>query len=134
MARSGSHFKVANFGDVASSGRITFHKDLQLSGAEVSINELPAGVSIPFVHAHKQNEEIYLVLAGKGQFYIDGEEFDVVAGDVLRIDPPAARCLRADAASSLRYACIQAKAGSLNQFTETDGVPVDVKPSWLKAV
>ena len=132
MTRTGAHFKMANFGDITTAGRITFHNDLALTSAEVSINELPAGVSIPFVHAHQQNEEIYLVLAGKGRFYIDGEEFDVGAGNILRVDPAAARCLKADAASSLRYACIQAKADSLSQFTETDGVPVDVKPSWLK--
>ena len=47
-----------------SSGRAELHGVLQLTGAEVSVNELPAGASVPFVHSHKKNEEIYAVLEG----------------------------------------------------------------------
>ncbi len=110
---------------------MTLHDDLALTGSEISINNLPASVSVPFVHAHKRNEEVYIVLAGKGQFYIDGEKFDVEEGSVLRLDPAAARCIKAGSQGPLRYMCIQTEAKSLVQFTETDGVPVDVKPSWL---
>lgn len=129
--KTGKHFKVSSVGEIGKVGRATLHNDLALTGSEVSINNLPAGVSVPFVHAHKRNEEVYIVLQGKGQFYIDGEEFAVAEGDVLRLDPAAARCVRADAQSPLRYLCIQTNAGSLTGFTETDGVPVDAKPSWL---
>jgi mannose-6-phosphate isomerase-like protein (cupin superfamily) len=97
----------------------------------VSVNNLPEGVSVPFVHAHKQNEELYIILKGKGHFYIDGEEFAVAEGDALRIDPTAARCVKADADSSLSYICMQTQAGSLQGFTETDSVPAETKPSWL---
>ena len=126
-----ANFKLAALGDIKALGRVTLHKELALTGSEVSINELPAGVSVPFVHAHKQNEEVYLILSGKGQFYLDGDEFGVAEGNVLRVDPAAKRCIKADADSSLRFVCIQAKANSLTQFTETDGVPADGKPSWL---
>lgn len=128
---SGKNYKVSSIGKLSNVGRVTLHNDLGLTGSEVSINGLPAGVSIPFVHAHKRNEEVYIVLAGKGQFYIDGEEFAVEEGSVLRLDPAAARCVKADSQSSLRYICIQTHAGSLAGFTETDGVPVEAKPSWL---
>ena len=37
-----------------------------MTGAEVSISNLPAGAGVPFVHSHKQNEEIYAVLSGRG--------------------------------------------------------------------
>lgn len=65
----------------------------------------------------KQNEEVYLILSGQGLFYLDGEELAVREGDVLRVDPAARRCIKADANSSLRFVCIQAKANSLTQFT-----------------
>ena len=129
--KTGKHFKVSSIGEIGKVGRVTLHEELGLTGSEVSINNLPAGVSVPFVHAHKQNEEVYLILKGKGQFYIDGEEFAVAEGDVLRLDPVAARCVKADGQSTLSYVCIQTGAKSLVQFTETDGVPVDAKPSWL---
>lgn len=126
-----ANYQRASLGNIKSLGRITLHNELGLTGTEVSINELPAGVSVPFVHAHQQNEEVYLILSGKGQFYLDGEELDVAEGDALRIDPAAKRCIKAVADSALRFVCIQAKANSLMQFTENDGVPADGKPSWL---
>lgn len=126
-----THYKQISTGDIASLGRVTLHNELDLTGCEVSINELPAGVSVPFVHAHQQNEEVYLILAGKGQFYLDGEELSVTAGDALRVDPDVKRCMKADADSTLRFVCIQTKAGSLSQFTENDGVPAEGKPNWM---
>ncbi len=48
-----------------------------LTGAEVSINSLPAGAGVPFVHAHKENEEIYGVLEGAGSVTIDGEDMSL---------------------------------------------------------
>jgi mannose-6-phosphate isomerase-like protein (cupin superfamily) len=129
--KSGKNYKASSIGEISKVSRATLNGELGLTGSEVSINNLPAGVSIPFVHAHKQNEEVYIILKGKGQFYIDGEEFDVAEGDVLRLDPAAARCAKADDRTPLSYVCIQTHAGSLNGFTETDGVPVNVKPSWL---
>ncbi len=129
--KSGKNYMSSSIGEISKLGRVTFHDELGLTGSEVSINNLPAGVSVPFVHAHKQNEEVYIVLRGKGKFFIDGDEFAVAEGDVLRLDAAAARCVKADADSSLGYICIQAQAGSLKGFTETDGVPVDAKPSWL---
>ena len=129
--KTGKNFKASSIGEISKVGRVTLHEELGLTGSEVSINNLPAGVSVPFVHAHKQNEELYIILKGKGQFYIDGEEFAVVEGDVLRLDPAAARCVKADADSSLSYICIQTQTGSLKGFTETDGVPVEAKTSWL---
>lgn len=129
--KSGKNYKASSIGELSKVGRVTLNGELRLTGSEVSINNLPAGVSVPFVHAHKRNEEVYIVLAGKGSFYIDGEEFAVEEGDVLRLDPAAARCVKASDASGIRYVCIQTEAKSLAQFTENDGVPVDVKPSWL---
>lgn len=131
MEKSGQNYKVISCGDIASLGRVVLHDALALTGAEVSINELPAGVSVPFVHAHQNNEEIYVVLSGKGFLFIDGEEFAIKEGDAFRIDPKGERCIKADDASSLRFICIQAKANSLEGFTENDGAPASSKPSWL---
>ena len=59
------------------------------------------------------------------------EEFEIKEGDAFRIDPNGARCIKADNASPLRFVCVQAKANTLEGFTQTDGLPVDTKPSWL---
>lgn len=117
-----------------TAGRTELHELLSLTGTEVSINNLPAGVSIPFVHAHKNNEELYIVLSGKGSFFVDGEEFLISEGDCLRVDPKGERCLKAADDSALRYLCIQSRAGSLQGYTMSDGIISEEfkKPSWLK--
>ncbi|GFO55737.1 hypothetical protein GMSM_27440 [Geomonas sp. Red276] len=132
MEKTGQNYKALSIGELKALGRVTLNKDLELTGSEISFNELPPGVSIPFIHAHKRNEEVYLILEGKGLFHLDGDEFAIEAGTVVRVDPAARRCIKADEGSSLRFVCIQTEAKSLVQHTETDGVILEDKPSWLK--
>ena len=107
---------------VGSDARTELHDKLALTGAEVSVNNLPAGAGVPFVHAHKLNEEIYVILAGKGSAVIDGETVALAAGDWLRISPEGKRQFFAAADSPISYACIQVKAGSLEGYTADDAV------------
>lgn len=107
---------------VKEEGRVELHDSLNLTGAEVSVNALPAGASVPFVHAHKQNEEIYAVLEGAGKAVIDDDEVALVAGDWLRVAPEAKRQFFAAADSGIKYICIQVKAGSLEEYTATDAI------------
>ena len=37
-----------------SAARTELHELLNLTGEEISINTMPAGVQVPFVHKHKQ--------------------------------------------------------------------------------
>ena len=69
---------------VSDDARTELHDQLSLTGAEISINNLPAGAGVPFVHSHKQNEEIYVVLSGKGKAVIDGEAVELA--DALGYD------------------------------------------------
>ena len=50
--------------EVKDAPRVELHNQLGLTGCEISINELPPKAAVPFVHAHKQNEEVYGVLGG----------------------------------------------------------------------
>ena len=100
---------------VAQDARVELHDSLALTGAEVSINHLPAGAGVPFVHSHKQNEEIYGILSGKGFITIDGEKIELQAGD-------GKRQISAASDSPIGFICIQVKAGSLEGYTMTDGV------------
>ncbi|MGN0746260.1 MAG: cupin domain-containing protein [Aristaeellaceae bacterium] len=107
---------------IGPEGRIELHDRLGLTGAEVSINRLPAGASVPFVHAHRQNEEIYGILAGEGRAEIDGEAIALTAGDWLRLAPAAKRRFFAGEQAGMTYLCIQVREGSLEGFTVEDAV------------
>ena len=84
---------MANFSKVSvgQDARTELHDKLSLTGAEVSINNLPAGASVPFIHSHKNNEEIYFIVSGKGKVVIDGETVELEAGDWIRISPVGKR-------------------------------------------
>lgn len=45
--------------NVGKEPRTELHDVLSLSGAEISINNLPQGAGVPFIHSHKENEEIH---------------------------------------------------------------------------
>ncbi len=115
---------MANFKKVSVSGteRVELHDKLELTGAEISVNVLPAGAGVPFVHYHKQNEEIYGILEGEGTAVIDGTSIALSAGDWVRISPAAKRQFSASADAAMKYICIQVKENSLENYTMTDGV------------
>lgn len=108
--------------NIGNESRTELHEKLGLTGAEISINRLPAGAGVPFVHSHKNNEEIYGVISGKGKAVIDGEEILLCAGDWLKIAPAAKRQFSASADSEITYVCIQVKENSLGGFTADDAV------------
>ena len=92
---------------VGKENRTELHEKLALTGAEISLNTLPAGANVPFVHSHKANEEIYGILSGKGKVVIDGEEISQFF---------------AASNSEITYICIQVKENSLEGYTATDAV------------
>ena len=108
--------------NIGSEGRVELHETLGLTGAEISVNRLPAGAGVPFVHAHKSNEEIYGILSGSGKAVLDGEEVALAAGDWLRVAPAAKRQFSASADEGIVYVCIQVKEHSLGGFTADDAV------------
>ena len=116
--------KMANFSKVSvkEDARTELHDQLGLTGAEVSVNNLPAGAGVPFVHSHKKNEEIYMILSGKGKAMIDGETVDLKAGDWVRISPAAKRQFSAAEDSPISYVCIQVRENSLEEYTAGDAV------------
>lgn len=115
---------MANFNKISVSddARTELHDKLCLTGAEISINNLPAGIGVPFIHSHKNNEEIYGILAGSGKAVIDEETIELKASDWIRISPKAERQFFASSDSSITYVCIQVKAGSLEEYTADDAI------------
>lgn len=115
---------MANFTKThtAPDARTELHDLLSLTGAEISVNHLPAGAGVPFVHSHKKNEEIYAVLSGRGRAVIDGESVALSAGDWIRVSPAAKRQFSAAEDSAMGFICIQVKEHSLEGYTKDDAV------------
>lgn len=117
--------------DLAEKGRVMAGNELGLTGCEISFNCTPAGQFTPFVHSHKLNEEVYIIISGKGEFKVDDEEFAIQEGSIIRVAPAAERAIKAGA-ENLIYICMQAQANSLTQATNDDGVISDSKATWMQ--
>lgn len=111
-------------------GKVFLGSLLELTGMEVSFGALLPGQSIPFLHTHRQNEELYVVLSGQGEMQVDGHVVPLQAGSAVRIAPTGSRCWRATGAEPMAYLVVQAKAGSLEQSTAADGVALEQPVVW----
>jgi mannose-6-phosphate isomerase-like protein (cupin superfamily) len=111
-------------------GKLFLRGLLGSTGLEMSMNVVPAGKGIPFLHKHRQNEEIYVVVGGQGQFLVDGQCIDVKEGSVLRLSPPAARAWRNNSEASLYFLCIQYRADSVVEGGTLDGQRAEGTPVW----
>ena len=108
--------------NIGNEARTELHETLSLTGTEISINNLPAGTNVPFIHSHKSNEEVYGILSGKGKVVIDGEEIPVEEGNWIRISPEAKRQFFAGENTGLTFVCIQSKENSLEEYTSDDAI------------
>ena len=145
--RTGQHFAVVDLGSLSAldqfsfelptvnfkvAGKLFLKQLLNLSSAEISINKLAPGKSLPFYHKHRLNEEIYLFIKGNGEFQVDDSVFPVSEGTVVRVDCNGQRCWRNTSEEDLYYnIVIQARAGSYDGETSEDGVGVEKRVSWV---
>ncbi len=123
LTETGNGYSIATVGDILHFEGKAFFKDLiKTTSMEISIGSLEVGEKVPFFHKHKFNEEVYIVLKGKGIFSLDGKDFEVSSGSFLRISPQVSRSTRNTGETPLIYLCIQAKENSLEGYTNTDGI------------
>ncbi|MDR3673496.1 MAG: cupin domain-containing protein [Holophaga sp.] len=139
-----THFATAEFGSPAQwrehvlespngkkqSGKTFLGQVLGLSSMEVSFGSMLPGESMPFLHAHKQNEELYVILSGSGEMQVDGQRIPLHPGTAVRIAPAGLRAWRATGSEAMAYLVVQAKAGSLEQAAGKDGIRPDAELRW----
>lgn len=117
----GSKFTHSSIGSLSDFEGKQFVKDATgATSCEISFGTLPTGVSVPFFHSHKANEENYIILSGQGIFQVNDEVFNVAEGSVIRVATNCDRNLKCTSEAPMTYICIQAKEGSLEGYTMTD--------------
>ena len=109
------------------SGKYFLKEELGLSSMEVSLNKFPTGTSMPFSHKHRENEELYLFLKGKGEFCVDGHWFPVQEGSIIKVSPNGTRTWRSAPSEALLFIVIQAKVDTLKEGSINDGIAVNVE-------
>lgn len=117
--------------DFKVSGKVFLNQIINLTSAEVSLNNLPPKKSIPFYHKHRLNEEIYIFVQGEGEFQVDNRIFPIQQGSVVKVNPEGERCLRNTSnTDNLCFIVIQSRVNSHPDSTIEDGFATEKRVSW----
>jgi mannose-6-phosphate isomerase-like protein (cupin superfamily) len=111
-------------------GKLFLRQFLDTAGLEMSLNVVPPGKGIPILHKHERNDEVYIVLEGRGQFLVDGQVIDVAEGSVLKIAPDGVRAWRNNSDVPIYFVCLQYRADSVVEGKALDGRHVEGTPDW----
>ena len=133
---SGANFTAINAGKFSNllkdhKGKLFIKDAIKSTAAEASLSVLPPGEGVPIIHTHKANEEIYIVLCGEGQYQVDGQQFAITEGSIVRVAPAGKRCIiNTSKKDPLTFICFQAKAGSIGAVGMGDCDVLEEKPVW----
>ncbi len=83
---------------------------------------LRPGKRSPFMHRHKQAEEVYVVLRGNGRIKLDDAVLEIQALDAIRVAPGVARAFEAGS-DGLEFI-------AFGPHYDADGEPVN--DSWVE--
>jgi uncharacterized cupin superfamily protein len=141
---AGANYKAISIGKYNDLGKYTLVLDsgneipgkvfigdaLGSKGIEASFQLLPPGASVPFLHTHKQNEELYIVIEGRGEYQVDGTKFAVSEGTVVKVMPKGRRTWRNTGTEPLVMLCLQYKEDSLSLSALADGTLLAEEVKW----
>ena len=103
-------------------------EDMFGDGSEMGVNikyfieDSPLGTAGSVKNAEEFLDDTFVVISGDAEFVLDGRREPVSSGSIVRVSPSVSRAIENKGNELLVYVCIQAKEGSLDQYTMTDGV------------
>ncbi|MCR9118746.1 MAG: cupin domain-containing protein [bacterium] len=108
-----------------------FLKDrIGMNSMEVSLNSMAPGTGMPFVHRHRENEELYIFLSGHGQFQADGKLLPISPGTCICCAPAVKRAWGNLGDEPLLFIVIQTPNQKMAASNIHDGEVVDETLIW----
>lgn len=140
----GTNFSAANFGNLADikdyvlelgpevkiPGKVFGGQAVGATGGEFSFQVFAPDQETGFLHTHKNHEEIYFFLSGKGEFQVDGKVFPVEEGSVVRVAPDGHRSVRNNGTASLVMLCMQYRGNTFTAEDAADGNILNEPVKW----
>lgn len=111
-------------------GKVFLKDKLDLTSSEISFNKMLPNTAIPFLHKHKENEEVYIGIKGEGQLLLNDTYVAISEGSVIRVGTTTERAIRNNTENDFTFIVVQAKQDSLEGSTTSDGYAIDKKPNW----
>lgn len=116
--------------EVKIPGKVFGGTALQATGGEFSFQLFQPGTETGFLHTHKNHEELYFFLSGKGEFQVDGQVFPIEEGTVVRVSPEGKRSVRNNGTTPLVMLCVQYKADTFTAEDAADGNLLNEPVRW----
>lgn len=140
----GANFSAVNFGkfddvkdyvlelgpEIKIPGKVFGGQALGSTGGEFSFQVFAPGQETGFLHTHKNHEELYFFLKGKGEFQVDGDVFPVEEGSVIRVAPEGRRSVRNNGSDPLVMLCVQYRGNTFTKEDATDGDILNEPVKW----
>jgi len=97
--------------------------DLELEQCGVGYERLTPNFRVPFGHAHKGQEELFVILSGSGRVKLDDEIVEFEQWDAVRVGPGVMRCFQAgpDGAEVLAFGAPK---------MDNPAADADMRPGW----
>ena len=141
---SATNFSAVNFGKLSElneyvlelgpgvkiPGKVFGGAAVHATGGEFSFQMFQPGTETGFLHTHKNHEELYFFLGGKGEFQVDGEVFPVTEGSVVRVAPAGKRSVRNNGSEPLIMLCVQYRGNTFTADDAADGVILNEPVKW----
>ena len=96
-------------------------KAVGATGGDFSFQIYQPGQEGGFYHTHKNHEELYFVLSGKGEYQVDGVNIPP-GGSVVRVAPAGKRTIHNNGSEPLVVLCVQYRGATFSAEDATDGV------------
>ncbi|MBU3806896.1 MAG: cupin domain-containing protein, partial [Candidatus Phocaeicola faecipullorum] len=116
--------------EIKIPGKVFCGTALGCTGSEFSFQMFRPGTETGFKHTHKNHEELYFFLSGKGEFQVDDRIFHITEGTVVRVSPDGKRSVRNNGDTPLIMLCIQYKTNTFNSEDANDGVILQEPVKW----
>lgn len=116
--------------EIKIPGKVFGGGALNVTGSEFSMQVFSPGAETGFLHTHKNHEELYFFLSGKGEFQVDGQVFPVEEGSVVRVSPDGKRSVRNNGTNPLVMLCVQYCGNTFTTEDATDGVILNAPVKW----
>lgn len=116
--------------EVKIPGKVFGGAALGATGSEFSFQVFQPGTESGFLHTHKNHEELYFFLSGKGEFQVDGEVFPIAEGSVVRVNPAGKRSVRNNGTTPLVMLCVQYRGNTFTSEDAADGVILNEEVKW----
>ena len=139
----GAHFSAAAFGrlnemsdyvlsmgDLKIPGKVFGGQAVGATGGEFSFQVFQPGQEGGFYHTHKNHEELYFFLSGRGEYPVDGQVIPVEEGTVVRVAPAGKRAVHNTGTEPMLMLCVQYWGNTFTADDAADGEILSEPVEW----